>query len=90
MTWKIEWSDEARKQLRKLDKKLQSKILKYLSERIATANHPRDFGKSLQYDRYGLWRYRVNDARIICQIRDEEFLILVLRVGHRKNVYEQK
>jgi len=88
VTWTINWSDDARKQLRKLDKKLQLQIQKYLSERVATANHPHDFGKPLRHDKYGLWRYRVNDARVVCQIHDKELLILVLRVGHRKNVYE--
>lgn len=87
MTWKINWSDDARKQLRKLDKKLQADILKYLGERIASASHPCDFGKPLRHDKYGLWRYRVREVRIICQIREKESLILVLRVGHRKSVY---
>lgn len=87
MTWKINWSDDARRQLRKLDKKLQADILEYLSKRVLSAKHPGDFGKSLRHDKYGLWRYRVRDARIICHIRDQEALILVLRVGNRKNVY---
>lgn len=87
MTWKISWSDDARKQLRKLDKKLQADILEYLSKRVLGAKHPCDFGKSLRHDKYGLWRYRVRDTRIICHIREQEALILVLRVGHRKNVY---
>ena len=81
VTWTISWSDEARKQLRKLDKKRQSDIVRYLSDRIGQANHPTDFGKPLSHDKYGLWRYRVGDSRVICQIKDHELLILVLRVG---------
>jgi len=88
MIWKISWSDDARKQLRKLDKKLQADIMKYLSKKILGANHPCDFGKPLRHDKYGLWRYRVKDARIICHIRGQEALILVLQVGYRKNIYE--
>ncbi len=88
MTWTINWSNEARKQLRKLDKKRQADIVKYLSDRVGHADHPSDFGKPLSYDKYGLWRYRVGDSRVICQIKEQELLILVLRVGHRKNVYK--
>lgn len=88
MTWKINWSDEARKQFRKLNRTAQANILKYLSQRVAQAGHPRDFGKPLRHDKYGLWRYRIQDVRIICQIREEEAVVLVLRVGHRKNVYQ--
>jgi mRNA interferase RelE/StbE len=86
--WIIKWSDEARKQLRKLDNKLQDKIIKYLGKRIINAQNPRDFGKALKYDKYGLWRYRVEDARIVCQIKEKELIILVLNVGHRKNIYQ--
>ena len=88
MTWTINWSNEARKQLRKLDKKRQAEVIKYLSDRIAKANHPCDFGKPLSRDKFGLWRYRVGDLRVICQVKEQELMILVLRVGHRKNVYK--
>lgn len=87
MTWLIEWDDHARKELRKLDKKLQKDILSYLRERISTSTDPRCFGKPLSYDKYGLWRYRVQNARIICRIEDNELFILVVKVGHRKVVY---
>ena len=87
MTWQINWSDDARKQLRKLDKKRQRDILDYMGKRIAYANDPHDFGKPLRHDKFGLWRYRVGDARIICQIKNDELVVLVLNVGHRKNIY---
>ena len=88
MAWKIRWSATARKQIKKLGKKRQADILKYLRLRIAKAKHPCDFGKPLRHEKYGLWRYRVQDARIICQIKEKELIILVLRVGNRKNVYD--
>ncbi len=88
MTWKVEWDDRASKELRKLDNQLQSDILDYLHDRIATDNDPRRFGKPFSYDKYGLWRYRVRDARIICCIEDEQVTVLVTRAGHRKDVYE--
>lgn len=87
MIWRVKWDDRARKELRKLDKSLQQDILDYLRKRIETEQDPRRFGKPLSYDKYGLWRYRVNDARIICRIDDDEVLVLVLKVGHRKEVY---
>ncbi len=87
MTWKVEWDDRARKELRKLDKSLQKNILQYLRERIITTKDPRQFGKPLAYDKHGLWRYRVQNARIICRILDDEILVVSIRVGYRKNVY---
>lgn len=87
MTWKVEWDDVARKELRKLDRQLQLNILRYLRERISCNDDPRRFGKPLAYDKHGLWRYRVQEARIICQLFEDELLVLVVRVGHRKNIY---
>ncbi|WP_320836726.1 type II toxin-antitoxin system RelE/ParE family toxin [Zhongshania sp.] len=88
MTWEIEFDDAAAKELRKLDRKAQQEILRYFRERIATNEDPRRFGKPLSRDMTGLWRYRVHNYRIICQIEDGRLVVLVLRVGHRKNVYE--
>lgn len=88
LTYKIEWSADAAKQLRKLDKKAQRDIIAYLKNKVLGAKNPCDLGKPLRYDKFGLWRYRLADTRIICQIREDEMLILVLFVGHRKNVYQ--
>lgn len=87
MAWNIEWSDEAKKQLKKLDKATTKRIIEYINKNVAPAKNPYDFGKPLQYNQFGLWRYRVGDTRIICQIKNREMLILILRVGHRKNIY---
>ncbi len=87
MIWNVEWDDHARKELRKLDKKLQKDILRYLRERIATRDDPRRFGKPLLYNKHGLWRYRLQNVRIICQINDKELLVLVVAVGQRKDIY---
>lgn len=86
--WTVEWDDNARKELRKLDKSLQDTILQYMRKRIATNEDPRRFGKPLSYDKHGLWRYRIQDARVICRIEEDELLVLAVRVGHRKNVYD--
>lgn len=88
MTWTVEFDDAAAKELRKLDRQVQKEILRYFRERIATEKDPRRFGKSLSRDLAGLWRYRVRNYRIICNIEDRKLVVLVLRVGHRKDVYE--
>ena len=87
LIWKVEFDDAAAKELRKLDQQAQQQILIYLRERIATADDPRRFGRPLTGDLAGLWRYRVGDYRMICSIEDDRFVVLVLRIGHRKKIY---
>ena len=88
MTWRVEFDDAATKELRKLDRQAQHEILRYLRERIATDEDPRRFGKPLSRELAGLWRYRVRDYRLICNIEDYKLVVLVLRIGHRKDIYE--
>lgn len=88
MTWIVEFDHTAAKELRKLDRQAQQEILYYLRKRIATDEDPRRFGKPLARDMAGLWRYRVRDYRMICHIADKRLIVLVLRVGHRKDIYE--
>jgi mRNA interferase RelE/StbE len=87
LTWTVEFDDAAAKELRKLDRQVQQEILRYFRERIATDENPRRFGKSLSRDLAGLWRYRVRSHRMICHIEDNKLIVLVLRVGHRKDIY---
>ena len=87
MTWKVEFDDRARKELRKLDPPAQQEILGYLRKRIATKSNPKRFGKSLGADKHGLWRYRIGAYRVICQIQIDRVVILVW-VGHRENIYD--
>ena len=87
LIWKIEWDDRARKELRKIDKQIQKEILNYLRTRIATSESPRRFGKQLVGNKAGLWRYRIKDYRLICNIEDGHLVVLVLRASHRKNIY---
>lgn len=87
MAWRVEWDAKAVKELQKLDKQLQKSILRYLRERIAVKENPRRLGRALAHDQCGLGRYRVQNVRIICSIDEQGVLVLVLRVGHRKNVY---
>lgn len=85
--WQVIYDGFAKKQLSKLDRKAQSDILRYMRERIATDADPRRFGKALHSDMKGLWRYRVHDYRIICKIENENLVVLVVDVDHRKGVY---
>ena len=88
MTWSVEFDDAAAKELRKLNRQAQQEILRYFRDRVATDEDPRRFGKPLSRDLAGLWRYRVRDYRMICSIEDDKLIVLVLRVGHRKEIYE--
>ncbi len=90
MIWKVEFDNRARKELRKLDKQTQDRILKWLRESLATEKDPRRVGKPLKGHMKGLWRYRVGEYRIISQIQDERILILVVRIGHRRDIYGNK
>lgn len=88
MRWAYSFDARALHELQKLDRQAQKDIIAYMEKRIATKQDPRRFGKPLKADLAGLWRYRVRDYRILCQIKDEILLVLVVSVGHRKNVYD--
>jgi mRNA interferase RelE/StbE len=88
LIWRIEWDDRARKELRKLDPPVQKEILSYLRVRVAESANPRLFGQNLSGNKAGLWRYRLGNYRVVCKIEDDIFVVLVLGVGHRKEVYE--
>ena len=88
MTWSVEFDDRAARELRKLDKQAQDDILRYFRERIATDEAPRRFGKPLSGNKVGLWRYRVQNSRMICNIEGGKLVVLVLKVGHRKDIYD--
>ncbi len=86
--WHIEWDSRALKELKKLDKQAQKEIIHYLKTRIATEDLPRRFGKALLGNKAGLWRYRVKNNRIICNLEDDNLAVLILRTSHRKDVYQ--
>jgi mRNA interferase RelE/StbE len=87
LVWTIQWDERAAKELKSLDKSMQKKVLKFLHLRIAKLENPRVFGKPLSYEKFGLWRYRIESFRLICKINDSLVTILVVQVGHRKNIY---
>ena len=87
LAWTVEVSDFAERQLRKLDRPIQKRLLDWLDERIEGCKNPRHFGEPLRGNLGNLWRYRVGDYRFICEIQDEQLLVLALAVGHRREVY---
>jgi mRNA interferase RelE/StbE len=90
MAWKVELSEAADRQLDKLDRQVARRILKFLHERVAQLDDPRSIGEALHGPELGeYWKYRVGDYRLICAIEDERVVVLVLRLGHRKQVYDR-
>jgi mRNA interferase RelE/StbE len=89
MNWEVRFNKSAEKQFYKLDRQAQKTIRDYLLNRVSQSSDPKIFGKPLVGIFTGLWRYRVGDYRIICDIQDGELIILVVLVGHRKNVYDK-
>jgi mRNA interferase RelE/StbE len=88
LAWTIEYDEGAVKDLKKLDRQIQREILNYMDKRIANADDPRTFGKPLRHSKFGLWRYRLLDFRIICQLQQAELIVLVVSVGHRSTIYK--
>jgi mRNA interferase RelE/StbE len=88
VNWQIEYNPEALKDLRKLDRTIQREILDYMDRRIGKAADPRQFGKPLSGSKFGLWRYRLRDYRIVCALQDKRLVVLVVSIGHRITVYE--
>ena len=86
--WRVAYHADAQNALDKMGNNAREKIIRYMRERIEGYDDPRRFGKALQYELKGLWRYRVGDYRIICKIKDHELIVLVVEVDHRKDVYE--
>lgn len=87
MVWTIDYTDTARAQLRKLDKQSAKRILDFMDERVSSRDEPRTTGKALKGPLGGLWRYRVGDFRVICEIEDGALRILVVQLGNRREVY---
>lgn len=88
MVWTINYSDRALKSLRKMDKQNARRIVDFMDSRIAVAADPRQSGKPLKGELGEFWRYRVGDYRILCEIRDDELVILAAIIGHRREVYD--
>jgi mRNA interferase RelE/StbE len=88
MAYSVELSTEVDRQLDKLDEQHSKRILKFLHTRVAKLDDPRSIGEALHGSRLGeFWKYRVGDYRLICKIEDDRLVVLVLRIGDRKEIY---
>ncbi|WP_082673411.1 type II toxin-antitoxin system RelE family toxin [Hugonella massiliensis] len=85
--WRLVFSKKADKQLSKLDAGVRRVIVSWLLKHIDGCDDPRVYGKGLTANRAGEWRYRIGDYRVLCEIRDDELIVLTLSVGHRRDVY---
>jgi len=87
LAWRVRISQTAVKQLKKIDRQAQKRLLTFFEEKIEGSENPRMMGKALRGNKGKLWRYRVGDYRVICSINDHLVTVLVLEVGHRKEIY---
>lgn len=85
--WRLVFSKHADKQLSKLDAGVRKIIVAWLLKNLDGCENPRAFGKALKGDLSDAWRYRIGDYRVLCEIRDDELLVLALDIGHRREVY---
>ena len=83
----VKFENKARKEFLKLDREIQIQILRYI-EKIKVLEDPRDMGKSLAGDLKDYWRYCVGNYRLICKIKDDELLIIIIHIGHRNKIYK--
>ena len=88
MKYKVIFTEKAQKQLKKLDRQTSALIIGWLEKKIENCENPRAHGKSLVENKSGQWRYRVGNYRVICEIQDKEIIVLVLEVGHRREIYD--
>lgn len=88
MVWAIEFDEAAKKELAKLDRQVASRLLDFLKQRVISLKDPRSVGQALKGSKLGeFWKYRVGDFRIIASIQDQKMIILILRVGNRREIY---
>ena len=88
MNYRVEFTSGAKKNLKKLDRTTAGIITGWIRKNLEGCDNPRQHGKALTANRKGQWRYRVGDYRLIAEIQDERIVILVLQIGHRREVYD--
>jgi mRNA interferase RelE/StbE len=85
--WTTEFRPNARNQLRKLEGPLQRRLLDYLEQRVIASGAPRRLGKALRGEKGEFWSYRVGNYRITTLIEDKRLVVVVVSIGHRREVY---
>lgn len=85
--WRIIFDPKAEKEFFKLDISIQRQIQQFLRKNIASSCNPRQFGKALTGKLSHFWRYRIGDYRLLCSLEDHDFTVLIIKVGHRREIY---
>jgi mRNA interferase RelE/StbE len=88
VNWTLEFARSALKDLRSIDRPTQQRIRTFLEERVATLQDPCSAGKPLKGEFCEYWRHRIGTYRVICELQDERIVVLELRIGHRKAIYQ--
>ncbi len=88
MSYEVEYTERARKCIRKLDPSVRKLIKAWIDKNLVGCDDPRIHGKGLTSNRSGQWRYRVGDYRILAEIEDNRLVILVIDIGHRRSIYD--
>ncbi len=87
-SWSLSITADANKSFGKLDKPVQQKITKFFEERILPSHNPRQLGKQLKGNLSQYWSYGIGDYRVICEFIDNQLVILVVGIGHRRDIYD--
>jgi len=88
MTYQVRFEKRAQKMLKKMDKHQAGIIMAWIKKNLVGTTNPREYGKGLTANRTEEWRYRIGDYRIISYINDETITILILEIGHRRDIYK--
>jgi mRNA interferase RelE/StbE len=88
MSYKVEYSKIAQRQIKKLDNYTKVMLMNWIEKNLVNCDNPRSKGKPLKGNLSEQWRYRVGDYRILCDIEDNKLIILVINVGHRREIYK--
>lgn len=88
MEYEVVFTEKALKSLKKMDKHISALIIGWVEKNLQGCTDPRQFGKGLTANRSGQWRYRVGDYRLLADIQDEKITILIINIGHRRDIYE--
>ena len=88
MKYKVEYLPQVYKTLQKLDIFTKRIIVGWIEKNLVDCENPRLFGKPLSANRSGQWRYRIGDCRVIAKMEEDKLIILVIAIGHRKEIYK--
>ena len=90
MPWMVDLLEDAAKTLEQMDATNRNRIRRFIRERLQGTDNPRQHGKALTGNYAGLWRYRIGDYRLVCQLQDARLVVLVVELEHRSDVYKDK